>query len=395
MLGYDPFRARLLALALSGLYAGAAGAAYGLLFGYVGATFASVQYSILPLLWVLLGGAGTVLGPLVGTALMFYLLDLAARVTDATLLVVGLALMALVLFAPRGLLGALRAKAPDWLRMNLLETRGLTRHFGGLKAVENVDFDLAPGEIHALIGPNGAGKTTFVGLICGRLRPDRGTIRFDGRDITRLPAHARVRLGIAYTFQITSIYPRLPVYDNVALAVQRSGAADLTAGAFAALARVGLEDHARATAGTLAYGHQRLLEIAMGLALAPEAPHPRRADPGPRRRRDRRLQGRGPRGRPHRHRAPHRAQHGRGHGPRPADHRPRLRPEARHRHPRRHPRRPRRPRRLPRPVMTLTRRPTSTPATARSGSCAASPSRSPPARSSASWAATAPASPPP
>ena len=98
-----------------GLYAGAAGAAYGLLFGYVGATFASVQYSILPLLWVLLGGAGTVLGPLVGTALMFYLIDGAARVTDATLLVVGLVLLALVLFAPRGLLGALRARALPWL----------------------------------------------------------------------------------------------------------------------------------------------------------------------------------------------------------------------------------------------------------------------------------------
>jgi branched-chain amino acid transport system ATP-binding protein len=157
--------------------------------------------------------------------------------------------------------------------LTLLETRGLTRHFGGLKAVEDVDFDLAPGEIHALIGPNGAGKTTFVGLISGRLRPDRGSIRFDGRDITRLPAHARVRLGIAYTFQITSIYPRLPVYDNVALAVQRAGApdrtGDLTAGTFAALGRVGLEDRARDTAGTLAYGHQRLLEIAMGLALRP------------------------------------------------------------------------------------------------------------------------------
>jgi branched-chain amino acid transport system permease protein len=115
MLGYDPFRTRLLALALSGLYAGAAGAAYGLLFGYVGATFASVQYSILPLLWVLLGGAGTVLGPLVGTALMFYLLELASRVTDATLLVVGAALMLLILFAPRGLLGVLRARALPWL----------------------------------------------------------------------------------------------------------------------------------------------------------------------------------------------------------------------------------------------------------------------------------------
>ena len=115
MLGYDPFRYRLLALTLSGLYAGAAGAAYALCFGYVGASFASVQYSILPLLWVLLGGAGTVLGPLLGTALMFYLLDLASRVTDATLLVVGLALLALVLFAPRGLLGALRTRALPWL----------------------------------------------------------------------------------------------------------------------------------------------------------------------------------------------------------------------------------------------------------------------------------------
>ena len=115
MLGYDPFRYRLLALMVSGLYAGAAGAAYGLCFGYVGATFASTQYSILPLLWVLLGGAGTVLGPLVGTALMFYLVDLASRVTDATLLVVGLALLGLVLFAPRGLLGALRARLAPWL----------------------------------------------------------------------------------------------------------------------------------------------------------------------------------------------------------------------------------------------------------------------------------------
>lgn len=110
MLGYDPFRYRLLALTLSGLYAGAAGGAYAILFGYAGATFASVQYSILPLLWVLLGGAGTVLGPLLGTALMFYLLDLAARVTDATLLVVGASLILLVLFAPRGLLGALAGR---------------------------------------------------------------------------------------------------------------------------------------------------------------------------------------------------------------------------------------------------------------------------------------------
>jgi branched-chain amino acid transport system ATP-binding protein len=154
--------------------------------------------------------------------------------------------------------------------VRLLEARGLVRAFGGVRAVDGVDLDLRTGEVHALIGPNGAGKTTLVSLLCGRLRPDAGTIRFEGRDITRLPAEARVRLGIAYTFQITAIYPRLPVFDNVALAVQRTGAANPDAAVFAALARVGLEDRAAAIAGTLAYGHQRLLEIAMGLALRPK-----------------------------------------------------------------------------------------------------------------------------
>jgi branched-chain amino acid transport system ATP-binding protein len=152
----------------------------------------------------------------------------------------------------------------------ILETRDLTRHFGGLKAVEKVDFDLETNEVHALIGPNGAGKTTFVGLLCGRMPPDAGTITFDGRDITHLPAHARVTLGIAYTFQITSIYANLTVFDNVAIAVQRRWTRDLDADTSAALARVGLDDEADLIAGTLSYGHQRLLEIAMGLALDPK-----------------------------------------------------------------------------------------------------------------------------
>jgi len=115
MLGYDPFRYRLIGLVASGLFAGASGAAYGLMFGYVGATFASIQYSILPLLWVLLGGAGTVLGPFLGTLVMFYLVDLSSSVTTAYLMVVGLALLALVLFARKGLLGSLRERALPWL----------------------------------------------------------------------------------------------------------------------------------------------------------------------------------------------------------------------------------------------------------------------------------------
>ena len=151
----------------------------------------------------------------------------------------------------------------------LIETYGLTLHFGGLKAVDGVDFTLRPGEIHALIGPNGAGKTTFVSLLSGRRLPQSGTIRLAGEDITRLPAHARVRKGIAYTFQITSIFPRLTVFDNVALAVQSQGTRDLPARTRAALARVGLEGLEAQEAQTLAYGHQRLLELAMGLALHP------------------------------------------------------------------------------------------------------------------------------
>jgi len=153
--------------------------------------------------------------------------------------------------------------------VTLLEARGLTRHFGGLKAVDEVDFDLRQGEIHALIGPNGAGKTTFVSLLSGRIETQSGRITFDGRDITRLPAHARVRLGIAYTFQITQIYAALSVFDNVALAAQSRGSHPLGAAAMEALARVGLEARKDQIAGTLSYGHQRLLEVAMGLALKP------------------------------------------------------------------------------------------------------------------------------
>ena len=163
----------------------------------------------------------------------------------------------------------------------LLETRGISKRFGGLEAVSGVDFGLDRGEVRALIGPNGAGKTTLVGLISGRLRPTAGEVRFGGRDITRLPAWERAVLGIVYTFQVTSIYRNLSVYDNVALAAQRprlrasrdwltldhgAVAADVEA----AMARVGLADLGCQRAGALAYGHQRVLEVAMALALGPQ-----------------------------------------------------------------------------------------------------------------------------
>lgn len=168
--------------------------------------------------------------------------------------------------------------------MNLLTTQGLSRHFGGLNAVDAVDFALPPGEIRALIGPNGAGKTTFVGMICGRISPSAGRIVFEGHDMTGLAPWHRVRQGIVYTFQITSVFANLSCFDNVMLAVQRSrswtrGRAKDAAGSscqdpiqevLAVLDRVGLSGRDAARAGLLSYGHQRLLEVAIGLALRPK-----------------------------------------------------------------------------------------------------------------------------
>lgn len=165
----------------------------------------------------------------------------------------------------------------------LLSTHGISRHFGGLIAVDRVNFEVFPGEIRALIGPNGAGKTTLVNLICGRLTPSNGTVYFEGEEITHLPAHVRAgRQGIAYTFQITSIFGNLSCANNVALAAQRALArtdrhqtrkqrrAALSAKVTATLGRVGLAEWADMPAASLSYGHQRLLEVAMGLALQPK-----------------------------------------------------------------------------------------------------------------------------
>lgn len=164
--------------------------------------------------------------------------------------------------------------------MALLEARGLSKRFDGLDAVRDVDFRLEAGEIRALIGPNGAGKTTLVSLLSGRLRPSAGRVVWQGRDITRVGAWDRVGLGIAYTFQITSIFRSLTVADNVTLAAQRRlmrgllGRLVLARDAVArrvaaALDRVGLGAAAGLPAGALPYGHQKLVEVAMALALEP------------------------------------------------------------------------------------------------------------------------------
>jgi branched-chain amino acid transport system ATP-binding protein len=163
----------------------------------------------------------------------------------------------------------------------LLETSGLTRRFGGLVAMNEVALAVEPGEIHAVIGPNGAGKTTLVAALAGELRPDAGTIRFAGHDISRLGATRRAALGIARSFQITSIFREFSALDNVALAVQahdghsfrmwRGARTDprLREPARAVLAELGLAERADMTAAALSHGEKRVLEIAMVLATRP------------------------------------------------------------------------------------------------------------------------------
>lgn len=157
--------------------------------------------------------------------------------------------------------------------LNILETTGLSKSFGGLHANKDVDFSLSKGKITALIGPNGAGKSTFVGMLCGRIQASSGKVFFDGQDISAFPAHKRIGLGIAYTFQITSIFPGLTVDTNIELAVRSANKSTSTTvddKVASVLARVNLLDRRDQRAGDLSYGHQRILEIAMGLSQDPK-----------------------------------------------------------------------------------------------------------------------------
>jgi branched-chain amino acid transport system ATP-binding protein len=162
----------------------------------------------------------------------------------------------------------------------MLEVRRLTKSFGALRACDGIDFDVREGETHAVIGPNGAGKTTFISQLAGDLRPDAGTVRFNGLEITTLPAPKRARLGLARSFQITSVFPDFTALYNVALAVQaRSGRTGfwrpargdpaLIRPAKKILDEVGLGARAHVLAANLAHGEHRQLEVAMALATEP------------------------------------------------------------------------------------------------------------------------------
>jgi branched-chain amino acid transport system ATP-binding protein len=164
----------------------------------------------------------------------------------------------------------------------VLQLKGVSKRFGGVVAVDSVDLEVAAGEVHALIGPNGAGKTTLIGQVSGSVSSDSGEIRFLADDITRLPPHHRVRAGLARSYQITSIFRRFTVLDNLALAVQaRSGSSfsfwkpveketALFAEARSIGEQVGLSQRLGFLASNLAHGEQRSLEVGLALATRPK-----------------------------------------------------------------------------------------------------------------------------
>ena len=167
----------------------------------------------------------------------------------------------------------------------LLEVRGLSKHFGGIYALNAASLAVSQGEVHGLIGPNGAGKTTLIHVLSGALAPDAGQVVFDGKDLARRPMHQRVALGLARSYQITNLFPRLSVLDNVTIAVQArvrdwgssfsfwtpfTVDSAIIDEARELLAQVSLSAVAQRRAGQLSHGQQRCLEVALALATRPK-----------------------------------------------------------------------------------------------------------------------------
>ncbi|MGB1309747.1 MAG: ABC transporter ATP-binding protein [Leucothrix sp.] len=165
---------------------------------------------------------------------------------------------------------------------HILNINGLTKRFGGIIATDNVNLDVASGQIHAIIGPNGAGKTTLIAQLSGALSPDSGTIHFDGRNMRHYSMPKRARLGLARSFQITSVILPMTLLENVMLAVQANSGhsfrfwsrandnAELRTAAMESLTLLQLEDRANTLAANVSHGEQRQLEVAMALAMKPK-----------------------------------------------------------------------------------------------------------------------------
>ena len=297
--GIDIYRTKVAAFALGALLAGLGGGLFAGSFTYISPDQFSFAESIVFLTMALLGGVGSPVGAVIGTALLILIpewLRFLKEIPGLYLAIYGLAVILIVVFMPDGIWGFLgdqvrrlrraRPAPPPAAELTLsqggastapmLEVSDLSKHFGGLKAVDAVSFTVARGGIHALIGPNGSGKTTTLNVLSGLYSPTGGTVRLAGQDVTRLSPHRRAAAGIGRTFQNIRLFRSMSALENVIIGAERpdnpSGARDragLEARARAALAFVGLEGRALEPISGFSYGHQRLIEIARALAGNP------------------------------------------------------------------------------------------------------------------------------
>jgi branched-chain amino acid transport system permease protein len=306
---------KVLGYAASAVFIGMAGAVYAYFLTFLNPVGAfSILVSVTIVLAALVGGRGTIWGPLIGAFVVQILSEVAtveAGGSGSRLLMLGLALVLVVLFLPAGLVPTIaslvarrraRGASVEFLQQAaalrprplevhhrvppsaeragrpLLEIRGVARRFGGLVAVDGVDLDVAEGSITGLIGPNGSGKTTLFNLVTGSIKADRGEIVLDGERIDRMPPWRRAHCGLGRTFQVTRLFGGMTVLENVVAPLPafrwRTLGADAVTGPEALRARelldaFGLARFADQAAGTLSYGQQKLVELAQVLMLQP------------------------------------------------------------------------------------------------------------------------------
>ena len=314
-LGYHVWLHKYLAFVISAVFAGAAGVMSAYYKGFVSPFDLSIGLSAEAILMVILGGTGTLFGPIIGAVVIVALRNFLSIFIPHWLLILGLIFILIVFLAPNGVMGwfkgrdrrtagdtdnpgdqdppdeklAIEAKAyaPDAETIDTgdvpaLRLEGITKSFGGMTAVRDVSLEIQPGERVAILGPNGAGKTSLFHLISGSLRPTEGRIMLFGQDVSRLRTDQRVARGLGRTFQITNLFPTLSVADNLRLSlISREGRRlvayrpatsfeQINAEADRLLKSMGLWDQRNVEVRYLSYGHQRQLEVVMAVALEPQ-----------------------------------------------------------------------------------------------------------------------------
>lgn len=296
--GINVYRVKVAAFALSAVLGGIGGGLFAGGFAYISPDQFSFAESIVFITMTLLGGVASPVGALIGTALLIVLpesLRFLKSVPGLYLAIYGLSIILIIRYMPDGIWGFVQHRVRRWLapppfadapiELTLapahaeapmaLEVHNLSKHFGGLKAVDDISFSVRRGEVHALIGPNGSGKTTTLNMLSGLYVGSTGRIVLAGRDVTLLPPHARTAAGMGRTFQNIRLFRSMTALENVIIGAEHagidigSGHAALVARARAALAFVGLEARAQEPVTGFSYGHQRLIEIARALAGNP------------------------------------------------------------------------------------------------------------------------------